>query len=127
MKAINKKFKTCTQCENTLSTDNFYPQQQKGKNGQIWKYFDSMCKSCRGDYASKRRRNIKDKAVEYLGGVCEDCGVKDHSCIYDFHHEDPDKKDFAVGKQAKAFKNIKDELDKCILLCANCHRKRHYQ
>ena len=84
-----------------------------------------MCKPCRSEYTSDRRREIKIKAIEYKGGKCEHCGLIDSPEVYDFHHLDPSKKDFSVGKQQKAFETIKKELDKCILLCSNCHRKVH--
>jgi hypothetical protein len=44
---------------------------------------------------------------------------------YDFHHKDPNEKDFMISKQAKSFEAIKAELDKCELLCAVCHRFEH--
>lgn len=74
----------------------------------------------------KKRRKIE--AVEYKGGVCTKCkGVFD-PCVYDFHHRDPSIKE----GRASVFLNwslerIKIELDKCDLLCANCHRLEHYQ
>jgi hypothetical protein len=118
--------KVCKYCGETKSEEEFYPQQQKGNNGQVWKYLDCYCKPCRNSYSYNRRKNMKDKAVEYKGGQCVDCGIKDISDIFDFHHEDPSLKDFSIGKKANVkFETIKKELDKCILLCSNCHRKRH--
>mgnify|MGYP005855513707 CR=1 FL=1 len=47
----------------------------------------------------------------------------------DFHHLDPQKKDFNLGIAIIQWKweKVKPELDKCILLCANCHRELHYK
>ena len=58
--------------------------------------------------------------------MCIDCGIKSNNyCIYDFHHVE-DNKEFAISKTSKSFDSIKKELDKCILLCSNCHRIRHF-
>ncbi len=69
-------------------------------------------------------RNRKIKAVELLGGVCTICGLKDDPVVYDFHHRDPAEKDLAISK-AKTWAAIEMELPKCVLVCANCHRKVH--
>lgn len=118
--------KTCKQCNEEKSVEKFYAQQQRNKDGtKVWKYRDSMCKQCRLAYGNARRRAIKQQAVEYLGGKCQRCGLVDDPCVYDFHHLDPTEKDFSIGKNALKFESIKKELDKCILLCSNCHRKEH--
>ena len=118
--------KVCKKCKAEKENDEFYSQIQRGTNGQVWSYLDCYCKVCRLDYASERFKNIKIQAIEYLGGKCVDCGLVDMPCVYDFHHLDPTKKEIAFGSRGgKSFKTIKEELDKCVLLCANCHRKRH--
>lgn len=113
--------KECTRCNTSKPLEDFYKQVKQG-----WQYYDSMCKSCRSAYTSDRRRETKISIVEYLGGKCTDCGLIDDPCVYDCHHLDPNKKDFSPSKQNKKFDSIKNELDKCVLLCANCHRKRHW-
>lgn len=120
--------KICKNCDKEKNTDKFYKQQQVGKNGQVWPYLDCYCKICRKNYAHERRRDIKRQAVEYLGRVCTDCKIQDENyAIYDFHHISGEK-DFTISKaNGKSFTSIKKELDKCILLCSNCHRKRHYK
>jgi len=57
---------------------------------------------------------------------CNSCGEKDIRCL-DFHHIDPSKKDFTVGAMHHfySFKRIKKEIEKCEVLCSNCHRKFH--
>lgn len=75
----------------------------------------------------KRRNNIKNMAIEYKGGKCQICGYDKCNAALDFHHLDPTKKDFAIGSKGytRAWKSVQAELDKCILVCANCHREIH--
>lgn len=71
----------------------------------------------------------KEQIIEYLGGKCFHCGLKSpYPEIYDVHHLNPrNKKEYKNNYVNKHFKNIKDELDECVLLCANCHRIIHYK
>jgi hypothetical protein len=118
--------KRCKACEQTKETSEFYVGTQRGSKGQVWTYLDSICKVCRKAYSANRRRDIKRQIVEYLGGKCTECGRIDDPCIYDCHHVDDKTKDFSLGKVSnKSFTSIKDEVDKCVLLCCLCHRKLH--
>jgi len=83
-----------------------------------------LCSAC---VSKQRRRTIKIKAVEYKGGKCQNCGYSQCISAMDFHHLDPKEKDFAISGNAGKWENIKRELDKCILLCKNCHAEHHYQ
>jgi len=81
----------------------------------------------RNQALSLKRKELKRQAVEYKGNKCIDCGNTYPDCVYDFHHLDPKAKDFSIAKKSwVSFDSIKDELDKCILLCSNCHRIRHH-
>ena len=72
-----------------------------------------------------RRRENKIKAVEYLGDHCADCKNEFPYYVYDFHHTDPTIKDFEISHiMGRKWENIVPELNKCVLLCANCHRIR---
>lgn len=91
-----------------------------------FKSCDRWCKSCTTEYKKNRSRNMKLLAVERLGGCCSKCGYS--SCIdaLDFHHTDPTKKEFSVSDIRKgSLKKYLSEVDKCVLLCANCHRELH--
>lgn len=75
---------------------------------------------------TQARRNKKAEWVEKLGSKCVDCDGIYPDFVFDFHHEDITTKD---RDPAQLFmlsdENIKKELDKCVMLCANCHRMRH--
>ena len=124
--AILATEKECKQCKFTKSTSLFYKQRQIDKD-KVWEYFDSVCKSCRLTISTKRRQEIKKKALDYLGWECNKCKLidKDYPQIYDFHHTNSEEKDFEISKTSKSFEKLKPELDKCIVLCANCHRREH--
>lgn len=73
-----------------------------------------------------RARTLKAQAVEYKGGVCLDCGNMPNLAAMDFHHRDPKIKDFEIScRKGVCFDNIIEELNKCDLLCKNCHAIRH--
>jgi hypothetical protein len=74
------------------------------------------------------KRLRKEKAIEYLGGVCSNCNNKYHPAIFEFHHKCPQEKVKDPSKMLSlSWERIKNELDKCVLLCANCHRLIHHE
>lgn len=84
------------------------------------------CSKCCQERVSERRRELKRKAVEYKGGKCECCSYDKCIAALEFHHLDPNQKDFGIGNgNTKGWESIKTELDKCIMVCANCHREIH--
>ncbi len=75
----------------------------------------------------RRRKQIRQLALEYKGGKCSVCGYDRCLKALEFHHLESDKKDFGISAKGytRSWQVIKEELDKCILLCANCHREKH--
>lgn len=74
------------------------------------------------------RNRTKLKLIEYKGGKCEKCGLaKPTPAIYDFHHKNPASKDFTVSGKSWSFDKLKAEVDKCILVCKNCHAEIHWE
>ena len=73
------------------------------------------------------RKRIKQWALEYKGGKCQRCGYNKCSHALELHHLNPDEKEFSVSDRSIRldWELIKKELDKCILICANCHREVH--
>jgi hypothetical protein len=66
-------------------------------------------------------------SIDYKGSKCAICGHNKCIQVLEFHHTDPNKKDFGISAKGytRSWKKVKEELDKCILLCANCHREVH--
>ena len=85
----------------------------------------------RAEYLKKavaaRRRKIRQMAIEYGGGKCAICGYKKSIWALVFHHRDPSQKDFGLSVRGitRSWEKTRAELDKCILLCANCHSEVH--
>ncbi|HEX8182199.1 MAG TPA: HNH endonuclease signature motif containing protein [Candidatus Saccharimonadales bacterium] len=76
---------------------------------------------------TKRRRAVRKKLVEYKGGECMLCGYNKCIDALDLHHIDPNQKLFGVssGGLTRAWNKVVEEADKCVLICANCHREVH--
>ena len=70
-------------------------------------------------------RKNKEIMVEYKGGGCLSCGYSACLGALDFHHVDPSKKEFQISGSTRSLEKAKPELDKCILVCRNCHAEIH--
>jgi DNA-binding CsgD family transcriptional regulator len=72
------------------------------------------------------RRKAKIKLVDYKGGKCNRCGYNKCIDALEFHHLDPNEKDFTISGKSWSFERLREEVDKCILVCSNCHKEIHY-
>jgi hypothetical protein len=110
----------CSKCKQSKeeNNNNFYKRYRGG--------FFSYCKTCSNKDIADRIRQIKLKSIEYKGGKCIVCGYDKCVRSLDFHHLTPSEKDFSISdRHTHDFKKIKIELDKCVLLCKNCHGELH--
>lgn len=76
---------------------------------------------------SERRKKLKLMLIEYKGGKCICCGYKKFAGAFDLHHIDGSTKEFGLSTRGvtRSWEKIKKEADKCVLVCANCHREIH--
>jgi hypothetical protein len=110
--------KVCSKCKETKDDSEFYIKRSENRHY-------SMCKSCYNEYVVARWIKRKKDAIQYLGGECSHCGFKGHYSVFHFHHLYD--KDYNWTKlRLRSWKDILTELDKCILLCANCHAIEHW-
>lgn len=102
-------------CDNCYKV---YIRDRKKGHGYVY------CNSCT---VNKRRDGNKQWALDYKGGACQNCGYDKCARALCFHHLDPSKKEMEINSSfaARSQKVRQAELDKCILLCANCHMEVH--
>ena len=82
-----------------------------------------ICNSC---LVNNRIYKLKIKCLEYKGNECSSCGYNANVKALCFHHLDDKEKEFNIsGSHCISWERIKAELDKCVLLCSNCHIEEH--
>jgi hypothetical protein len=83
----------------------------------------SSCVACLKLKRTERQRNLKEES----GGKCALCGYDKCFQALEFHHLDPKTKSFGLtASRRKDIEKTHEEVKKCILLCANCHREVEY-
>ena len=111
--------KTCHNCKTEKESTEFYNRRNKEGNSPY-------CKTCTKAQTLKRIRDFKIKCIKYKGEKCISCNYNEYAGALEFHHLDSEEKEFEISNRKNYnFELIKKELDKCILLCSNCHREIH--
>jgi len=132
------KKKKCGKCELEKNLNEFTKNKSK-KDG-----LNNYCKECNKTYQQEhyqnnkgyyldRKKVLKTSLKEFVNNIkmtakCERCTENDIACL-DFHHVNDYDKSFEVGwaiNNGVSLETLQREIDKCIILCSNCHRKHHY-
>ncbi len=76
---------------------------------------------------TNRRKVLMQKAIKYKGGKCIVCKYSKSSRALSFHHLNPAEKSFGISARGitRSWDKVQKELDKCVLVCANCHAEIH--
>lgn len=128
--------KECSKCNKLKSLTEFYKNLKNKSTG-----LSSYCKTCQKEDKKIHYQNNKDKYknkvfenqskwwLEFKRGLkCSKCGF-DHPAALDFHHTDSNKKEFNISNNKNYYKydskKLLEEIKKCVVLCANCHRIEH--
>ena len=133
----------CITCNTRISTSKKYCDEcQHIKHTVLWGQ-ELVCRQCDKSYVRKphsaanntlcascvvnSRRFVRKRQInEYLGDKCVLCGYDTYASVLHAHHTNPETKSFDIsGNHSRSWNSIKAELDKCILLCANCHTAVH--
>jgi len=122
---VPKKLFLCKFCGETHKSKFYEVTDGHSKKKHIHK---SVCKKCHSIRTNCYIQQYKKDCVLYKGGKCSICGY--NKCIGSlvFHHRDPKIKD-PNWHRMRSWKldRIKKEIDKCVLVCANCHGEIHYK
>lgn len=130
---MDTNLKKCITCNEEKSLNDF--PLSKGKPRE-------KCKICLKEYMSNHYKENKKVYIDYSKQKqkenrewfknykstleCSICG-ENHPAVIDFHHNDPSTKERNVTDMMKfSMDKIKKEINKCTILCSNCHRKLHW-
>lgn len=115
--------KICTKCgiEKPISEFNWRNKTQGTRR--------SECKICHSQYMKQQYQMKKDIVREIkLDFSCQKCGYNKSAAALDFHHLDPNEKDTTIARMTSnryQLDTVYEEIKKCVVLCANCHREFH--
>ena len=129
--------KLCTKCKElkplTLFGTRIYKDRSYSKV-----YYRARCNPCRvketqkaytpevREYRKLKRQNKKKELVARFENKCLDCQNTFPYYVYEFHHLEDTKKDYSIGKiLLDNHIKLENEISKCVMLCANCHKIRH--
>lgn len=111
----------CLQCKKELPPNKF--ETANVVNGKQYKR--KVCTVCRKDYKNKlRQRNSRFIQRVKRRMKCKKCGMNNPICLT-FHHPNKDKFDNVSNLRTRSIRRIKEEIRKCVVLCANCHLIEH--
>lgn len=114
--------KICSKCQRELPLNHYHKNGFDSKGQQKYRGY---CKDC-ANSLEKIRYQRKKAYIDSQKQCCKKCGDT-RVWVLDFHHIDRSEKDFTIGKIKKGNLDlIQSEIDKCVILCANCHREFHY-
>jgi predicted transcriptional regulator len=110
--------KKCTWCEKEKDISKFYDRPDR-------KGVASHCKKCVLNSQKEKYRKRKKNLMNWAGNECLKCGYNTCISALEFHHENPEEKEFNVKNKVSTYSldTLKEEARKCTLLCANCHRE----
>lgn len=131
--------KYCSKCKTEKSVSEFNKNRSR-KDG-----LQSSCRECKKKYCKdhynknkeyylEKNRRCRERSIEWYNEFkktleCKECGERHISCL-EFHHRNPEEKEFCVSlfiRQNISIKRVKEEIEKCDVLCSNCHRKLHWE
>lgn len=116
---ITDDCKTCVKCNTLKPLSNFYYRSDRNTP-------HSYCSSCMKEDVTERSHLSKKFYVDALGNKCSRCNQSYDYKSYDFHHIEPEHKDFTLRDHKLAtHTKIIQELSKCVLVCTNCHGEIH--
>lgn len=99
-----------------------------GKSGfykSMYQRKSNLCKTCTKRFIKERKLFLKLKAIEAKGGKCVKCGHSNPFSLGFHHKRDKNYSISFLCSRSARWEQIEREIEKCELLCANCHREHH--
>lgn len=125
---LNQGLKCCTWCKTVKPLSEFYHVKSS------YDGFANACRVCTDAHSTERRINNRESGRALMAEAhatgCVVCGETD-SVVLDFHHLKPlgrqkqSERVSALVSRGKPLKTVRAEIAKCVVICANCHRRLH--
>lgn len=116
----NPTSRPCPRCKNVLPLNEFYTRRKTNAS--------SYCKKCTIQVQMQTEQQLQEDILNYAGNKCVLCGYNRCSAALEFHHVDASTKDIGISALIRRHPTLGDlieEVNKCVLLCVNCHREAH--
>jgi len=112
---------TCKVCNETKEPEMF-PVASVKKSGRA-----GECRTCKSVRIKKMRAEREIALWNMFDGKCGNCGLTHETpSFFDFHHTDPSTKTREIKQIiCSSWDTLTKELEKCVMLCPNCHRETH--
>ncbi len=123
---MNKSERICDNCGNSSGNKKYCSNACK-----VTFFYKKEKKENPNKFTNQKNRALVRKIylIESRGGKCESCGYSKNVSALDFHHKDPSEKEVKLDSRHlsnTSIKKIYEEFEKCLVLCANCHREHHH-
>jgi hypothetical protein len=119
-------FTICKKCYDKIKLEKDAKKAERLEKKNQTKEKNKLKKKEAQKRISEKHKLLKLKLIEEKGSVCLDCNKSYPIVCYDFHHRDKTSKEYGWGQlKNKSEEIIRAEIEKCDLLCSNCHRIRH--
>jgi len=129
--------KICTKCKIEKNENEFHKRTKNRRH--------SICKECKKNYdkywygkninrRNKLKHNAKERLIRNKNFIrnykisigCQICGYNKSYNALEFHHKNDDDKKYNISlMKTLSIKTIENEIKKCMIVCANCHREIH--
>ena len=126
----NKNIEVVREKERERRKKSYHESDDRRNYNREWrrKYREANREKLNKEQRDRIKRG-RDWWAEYRSRMsCSVCGENHHACL-DFHHTNPEEKEFRIGDKVGLWKHerIVKEVEKCVVLCSNCHKKLHYE
>ena len=114
--------KICSKCKEEKPLSEYHKNGFDRRGNQKYRGY---CKECARKIEAARYQ-AKKNFVNSQKKCCAKCGDT-REYVLDYHHKDPLEKEFTIGRAStRSQESLQEEIDKCVILCANCHREFHH-
>lgn len=110
-----------------MGTYPYTDEKHRERHLKAVKKYDTKHRERKAEYRRQKYREFREWIDGFKNQPCADCGIEYPPRVMDFHHRNQEEKSFDPGQKARMSReSLKKEIDKCDVICSNCHRLHHH-